>query len=235
MVFTLIPRFDAIKKNTHVKKTLASLYALDNAKNAAEFRGKSRITVAEDDGQYTTVGLRANRGSTGVSECWPKNLGDYDRDVIRKLMTACEECAKGYIPSNEVRGFRIAQLLGAWPEISGVSSDPLWGSLACGKNYYLNSHMDEDFFYSLTTVVSERGLRPDIDRFTMNADICNYFTFAEEEVAVALRPGDMLIFNPLYHHCLSSRTSTYESDDVFCLSLYLKTAIVGKNDNSLPL
>jgi hypothetical protein len=27
----------------------------------------------------------------------------------------------------------------------------------------------------------------------------------------------------------------YESNDVFCLSLYLKTAIVGKNDNTLPL
>jgi len=41
----------------------------------------------------------------------------------------------------------------------------------------------------------------------MDADVSNYFTFAEQGIAVALRPGDMLIFNPLYHHCLSSRTS----------------------------
>jgi hypothetical protein len=27
----------------------------------------------------------------------------------------------------------------------------------------------------------------------------------------------------------------YESNDVFCLSMYLKTAFVGKNDNGLPL
>jgi hypothetical protein len=69
----------------------------------------------------------------------------------------------------------------------------------------------------------------------MDAKVCNYFTFAEQGIAVALRPGDMLIFNPLYHHCLSSRTSLYETEDVFCLLLYLKTAVVGKNDNSLPL
>jgi hypothetical protein len=39
----------------------------------------------------------------------------------------------------------------------------------------------------------------------------------------------------VYEHCLSSRTSAYETKDVFSLSMYLKTAIVGKNDNSLPL
>ena len=232
-VFTLIPRHDAIHKMTHVKKTVASLYALDAAKRAAEVRGKTRITVAEDDGKYATVGLKANRGSTGVSEIWPQKLSLGDRNSIRKLMARCEEAAKGFIPSDELCGLRIAQLLGEWKEISGVSSIPIWGSLACGRNYYLNSHFDEDFFYSLTTVTSEHGLKEDIDRYSMDADVCNYFTFAEQGVTVALRPGDMLIFNPLYQHCLSSRTSSYENDDVFCLSLYLKTAVVGKNDNSL--
>ncbi len=61
-------------------------------------------------------------------------------------MARCEEAEKGYILSNELRGLRIAQLLGEWKEISGVSSNPIWGSLACWQNYYLNSHVDEDFF-----------------------------------------------------------------------------------------
>jgi ectoine hydroxylase-related dioxygenase (phytanoyl-CoA dioxygenase family) len=65
--------------------------------------------------------------------------------------------------------------------------------------------------------------------------VCNYFTFAKQGVAVALRPGDILLFNPVYKHCLSSRTSAYETKDMFSLSMYLKTAIIGKNDNSLPL
>jgi hypothetical protein len=65
----------------------------------------------------------------------------------------------------------------------------------------------------------------------MDAEISNYFAFPEEGISVALRPGDMLIFNPLYRHCLSSRSSGFEGKDVFCLSLYLKTAVVGGNDN----
>ena len=234
-VFILIPRHDSIHKMTHVKKTLTSLYALDKGKSYAEIRGKTRIPVAEDDGKYTTVGLKPNRGCKGITESWPNKLSGVDKDTIIKLMTRCEEVAKGYLPSNEVRGLQMAKLLGEWQEINGVASHPIWGSLACGKNYYLNSHTDEDFFYSLTTIASERGLRQDIDRYSMDAEVCNYFIFAEQGIAVALRPGDMLIFNPLYHHCLSSRTSLYGTEDVFCLSLYLKTAVVGKNDNSLPL
>jgi hypothetical protein len=218
---------------THVNKTIASLYALETGKRTAELRGKTRITVAENDGKYATVGLKPNRGCTGVAEIWPKMLNTIDRDEIRKLMRRCEETAKRYLPSNALRGLRTAQLLGDWMEISGVTTNPIWGSLACGKNYFLHSHVDEDFFYSLTTVASKRGLQKEIDRYMMDAEVCNFFTFAEQGIAVALRPGDMLIFNPLYHHCLSSRTSEFDSDDVFCLSLYLKTAVVGKNDNSM--
>ena len=126
-------------------------------------------------------------------------------------------------------------MLGDWPDICGGASQSIYGSLASSKNFYLNTHTDEDFFYSLTTVASAKGLRPDIDRYSMDAPVCNYFTFAEQGIAVALRPGDMLLFNPTYQHCISSRTSIYEGEDVFCLSLYLKSAIVGKNDNNIPL
>jgi hypothetical protein len=129
-------------------------------------------------------------------------------------MTTCEEVVKGYLPSNEIRGLKAAQLLGKWQEINAVASHPIWGSLACGKNYYLNSHTDDDFFYSLTTIASEGGLCQNIDRYKMHTEVCNYFTFAEHGIAVALRPGNMLIFNPLYHHCLSSRTSLYESNTI---------------------
>jgi hypothetical protein len=66
----------------------------------------------------------------------------------------------------------------------------------------------------------------------MEAKLCNYFAFPEQGLAVTLKPGDMHIFNPRYHHCLSSRTGAYQYKYVLCLSLYLKTAIVGGNDNS---
>ena len=69
----------------------------------------------------------------------------------------------------------------------------------------------------------------------MDAKVCNYFMFAEQEIAVAVNPGYMLIFNPRYQHCLSSCTGNYQCKDVFCLSLYLKTAIVGGKQQQLTL
>ena len=234
-VFTLILQQDAIRGLTNVNKTLAALHALEKATTSAESRGKTRIPLAENDGKYITVGLKLDRGKPGIRESWPINFSNDDRNVIKNLMTNCEEVAKGYMFSHKLRGMEIARLLGGWIPQGYGSSWQIWGSLACGKNYYLNSHTDEDFFYSLTTTTSALGMRHDIDRYAMDAEVCNYFTFAEQGVAVALRPGDMLLFNPLYQHCISSRTTIYESNDVFCLSMYLKTAIVGKNDNSLPL
>jgi hypothetical protein len=119
--------------------------------------------------------------------------------------------------------------------LEGSTTETIWASLAAAKNHYLNSHTDEDFFYSLLMIVSAHGLRDDINRYKMDAGVCNYFTFTEQGVAVALQPGDILLFNPVYEHCLSSCSDAYETKDVFSLSMYLKTAIVGMNDNSVPL
>jgi hypothetical protein len=119
--------------------------------------------------------------------------------------------------------------------MQGCGPESVWPSFSQALNTYLSLHTDDDFFYSILTIASAHALREDVDQYKMDADVSNYFVFAEQGVVVALKPGDMLIFNPKYHHCLSSRTSAYENEDVFSLSLYLKSAVVGKNDNTIPL
>jgi hypothetical protein len=235
-VFILVPRSDSIRDQTYVNDLLATLHAVNKAKNSAEKRGKKRIPVAEDHCKYATVGLKPNRGGGGINESWPDKLSEADRWKIVHLMNRCEELAKGYLPSDALRGIEKARLVGNWCKITQGASPPnIWSSLAIALNYYLNAHIDEDFFYSLLVLASAHGLQEHIDRYRMNAEVCNYFTFPEQGIAVALRPGDMLLFNPLYQHCLSSRTSFYEKKDVFSLSLYLKTAVVSKFNNNLPL
>jgi hypothetical protein len=49
-------------------------------------------------------------------------------------------------------------------------------------------------------------------------------------MAVVLRPGDFLLFNPQEMHSISSRCRS--EDEMFCISSYLKTDVVGLNDNS---
>jgi hypothetical protein len=79
------------------------------------------------------------------------------------------------------------------------------------------------------------ALRDDIDQYKLHAEVSNYFVFPEQGIAVALRPGDMLIFNPKYHYCLLSHTEAYQNKDMYSMSLYLKRAVIGKNDNRIPL
>jgi hypothetical protein len=55
-------------------------------------------------------------------------------------------------------------------------------------------------------ISSKFGLQEDVDRYGMDAKVCNYFAFPEQGIVVALRPGDsVLIFNPRYHHSLHLR------------------------------
>jgi hypothetical protein len=69
----------------------------------------------------------------------------------------------------------------------------------------------------------------------MDDAIINYFCFPEQGVCVALIIYDILLFNPQKLHCVSSRKdpSNDKSNNIYCVSFYLNTAIVGGNDNSL--
>ena len=69
--------------------------------------------------------------------------------------------------------------------------------------------------------------------YEMSDDLCYYFVFAEYGVVVALHPRDMLLFNLVAYHSVT--TPVNPQNEVRCCSLYLKMGVVGKNDNSMPL
>ncbi len=52
-------------------------------------------------------------------------------------------------------------------------------------------------------------------------------------MAVALWPGDFLLFNPHELHSISSCCKA--GDEIYCISSYLKMVVVGLNDNSNPI
>jgi hypothetical protein len=63
-----------------------------------------------------------------------------------------------------------------------------------------------------------------------NDQIVCYFTFPQIGIVVALQPGAILMFNPQEPHCISSRCN--KDDNRYCTSSYLKTQVVGLNNNS---
>ncbi len=48
-----------------------------------------------------------------------------------------------------------------------------------------------------------------------------------------MKPGDFVIFDATIPHCISSRC--HNSDEIMCVSFYLKSRVVGMNDNCMPL
>ena len=97
--------------------------------------------------------------------------------------------------------------------------------LVTTTNVHANSHIDDDAFYAIVTAHILNV------KYDYRQDIVAYFCFPCHGVAVALRPGDVIMFNPRINHGLSSRC--YLADNVITTGMYLKTATVGLNNNSV--
>jgi hypothetical protein len=111
----------------------------------------------------------------------------------------------------------------------------IFAALANALDYWSPAHTDQDFFYSLFTI-NVPGLTT-LQKKTYSVDlaIVHHFVFPEYGIAVAMRPGDCLLFNPQHFHCLSEKEEKYDGATVYVTSFYLKTAVVCKNDNTIPL
>jgi hypothetical protein len=96
-----------------------------------------------------------------------------------------------------------------------------FGSIAFGCNVFLRCHTDNDFTYSMAHI-----LLADHDLYKLDDDFVVYFCFPTLGVAIPMRPGEV-------PHCISSRCD--KNHKIMCISMFLKTAIVRLNDNSIPL
>jgi hypothetical protein len=108
------------------------------------------------------------------------------------------------------------------------SSCKYYGGLAFGCNVFLKCHTDQDFTMSIVQIFVKGQ-----ETCEINDEVVAYFCFPTLGVAVSLQPGDYLMFNSLVPHCVSSRCNN--NDDVIVLSMYLKTSVVGMNNNNLEL
>ena len=106
-------------------------------------------------------------------------------------------------------------------------SAKIFGGVAFGVNIHLSCHTDKDYTYSIVSVHLSRH------QYELDNRIVAYFYFPRLGIAVALRPGDLLVFNPSEPHAVSPRCN--KDDQVYCLSMYLKTSVVGLNDNRIEL
>ena len=100
-----------------------------------------------------------------------------------------------------------------------------FGAIAFGCNVFLRCHDDDDFTISMAHV-----LLAGKEQYNLDDEVVIYFCFPTLGVAVPMRPGNYLLFNSRIPHCISSRCR--HADKIMCISMFLKTAVVGMNENA---
>ena len=226
----LLPRACILENQPKQDAVQAALDALQLSTKKSLFRGKKRIVSFQSPGSmYLTPGAFPRRNGHGFQVRGLKDISLSHWLSIYKYVTNCEKKAADFMGTGFLQGFHMARETVNFPTFPSPTcskQSKMFASIASAKNVTLNSHTDNDTIYSLVTPMEANGAP-----FTDNDDICLYFTFPDLGYSIALRPGDILIFNPQKYHSVSSRCDP--TKPIWCTSLYLKNAVVGGNNNKM--
>ena len=206
-------------------------------------RGKGKIS--SQLGSYSCPGLKPNRGGRGIIECHynleqvlncSENTPSYMMQ-LNNLTKRAERLLDEYLPADDLRAFVRAKKITQFPTLTG--SLGIYAAAAMSVDYCSAAHTDLDFFHTVLSVrsvdQSKEERLPFESNYASNPEPAYHFIFPTIGVAVALRPGDHLIFNPNIPHACSVKLKSYANHRTYLCAVYLKLGVVGLNDNKLRL
>ena len=200
--------------------------------------------MIQSEHKYICIGAYPCRGEKGVESTHysMKAVSVQTRNILQKYLSGVENSFKEFASLEEKDMMEEAIQLIKPPLFSAGLKDvegpvatihnqqhrksSIYGAIAAGKNVYLNIHCDKDFVTCATSVHVAK-------QYHVDENSVIYFAFPRLGICIPLRPGDILFFNPNEPHAVSSRKNG--DNDVYCLSLYLKSSLMGLNDNSIRL
>ena len=221
-----ITKMDNIKEN---RLFCIALQSGTQAQRGPLKRGKRKLVFTDGKfaDKYGCIGVQVNRGTKGVrgESYHADKMPVKDWNVIVEMITRAETAFRSFANTKDIQHIaRVSELL-QFQTMREKSSntEPIFANIyqgmAFGENVFLECHADHDFARSIVMVQMDNHQCGPHDR------VVAYFCFPRLGIAVALRPGDLLIFNALEPHAISSRC--HKSDKLLCVSMYLKTAVVG--------
>jgi hypothetical protein len=194
-------------------------------------RGINNHVFTENGNKYCYIGAQPGRAERGVQSGLyrPKNrFPSKEWDSMHRVLKRAEYAFDRYMDTDIIQHISCAR---SWvkfktmepsPSLTHKKSARYYNGLSFGINVYLRSH--------IKSIVQAHI---DNHNYQVDGRILCYFAFPRIGMAVALWPGDFLLFNPKEPHSISSCCRT--GDKIFCISSYLKTGVVGINDNSNPI
>ena len=235
MPFLRLPRRDALNllgigSNSKHMSLMNALDKIASVQKGSLVRSPRKVIYS--DHKYCAVGSQVCRASRGIRDhTYHKDkVPDSTWETLWEYMLNIESAYASFVDTDEIREINaVRNCLDVKTMACADSSkrSRVFGGIAFGVNVHLDCHTDDDYVRSVTTVHVKK------EEYHLNDDIVVYFGFPRLGVAVALRPGDVLIFNPSEPHAVSSKCRS--EDTIYCISCYLKSAVVGGNDNSMPL
>jgi len=199
-------------------------------------RGESRRIYGDANSGGTPfancVGVLASRRG-GVLErkmCF-NDLPDNDWNVLMKMTRRAECALESFADTSVLHQLTAAKQVVPFKTMSAPHSNECvkyFGALAFGRNVFLRCHTDEDFTMSVAQIYLKGS-----NQYHIHDKVVAFFCFPTRGVAIPMRPGDFLLFDTSLPHCVSSRC--HNCDDIMIISFYLKSMVVGMNDNNIPL
>ena len=214
-------------------KIYSALEACEKLRPAALSRSNKKRVFTDYGKQvtYACVGPQPSRNSQIVHNhpSFMDSLPNHHWRSLVWLMKQAEMSFKAMADHSVISHLFHAKKLVPFKTFqSSTFSSDFFGGIAFGTNVFLRCHTDDDFTMSICQVFLKGR-----SEYLLTDHVVAYFCFPTLGAAVPLRPGDFFMFNALIPHCISSRCK-YE-DEIMCTSFYLKTAIVGMNNNDLLL
>jgi hypothetical protein len=231
VIFILAPRHVSL---VHVgKKSLSDVDLLETLINRSVHTNRSSHRIMFTSSKVVDVGYKSQRGGPGIELSRILKEDGELYDLFQNFCCRMEMVTSQLLPHHLLSRLNyIRSNVVQYPTI--LTDTGIYSASSTSKNYISAAHTDPDFFFSTLTLRCAINQSDDWNSFH-HSPPAHHFIFPTIGAAVALRPGDHLIFNPSYHHCCSMKLRAYSSMDVYVSTLYLKTAVVGGNNNSLPL
>jgi hypothetical protein len=231
-----LPRNESLRilPKSGMMDIVESLVACESLSRNSLERGDKRRTfgdgVSGGTPKYTSVGVQASRlgGVLDRSPCLA-SLSDKHWSTIIKMTRRAESALESFADTSILRQLTAAKQVVDFRTLSTPDSKCVkyFGALAFGSNIFLRCHTDEDFTMSVIQIYLKGS-----DRYTVSDEVVAFFCIPTKGIAVPMRPGDYVVFDATLPHCISSRC--HSMDEIFTVAFYLKSRVVGMNDNSIP-
>jgi hypothetical protein len=228
-----------------VVNTCYALGQLHGNKHVRNVKRSSSRTNEASISKYVCYGPKAARSKKGVhSTPCTFNHDGLTKKTIRKMAAKSEHLLYSELPSGYGNAIKKAKVVIGWEtlrrhKLTEGEQSGIYAGLASAVDYSSPQHLDADAFLSTFQCHGRNRINSDGDNdsggYLPDLPAAQYFVFAEFGLAFAFRPGDCFVFNPLYYHGCSAKTDAYKDEEVLVNAFYLKSMVVGRNDNDLPL